>query len=141
MPIGYKMINGKIEIERDKSKIAKKIFADYLKGNSMLSIAKMLIKKGILTANNKVNWTHCSVGKILENAKYMGDEFYPQIIDKDTFEAVQSRRKEVSNQLGRMSQLNSMKNKTVFSGRIYCGKCGEHYKKYRGKHLEVQKLC
>lgn len=132
MPIGYKMIDGKIEIETDKANIVKKIFTDYLNGNSLLSIAKTLMEKDVLTANNKVNWTHCSVGKILENAKYIGDEYYPQIIDKNTFEAVQERRKKISNQLGRTSQLNSMKNKTVFSGRIYCGKCGKPYRKYRG---------
>lgn len=131
MPIGYKIIDGKIEIETNKSEIVKKIFADYLNGKSMLSIAKMLMKKDVLTANNKVNWTHCSVGKILENKKYVGNEFYPQIIDKDTFETVQIRRNKISNQLGRTSQLNSMKNKTVFSGKIYCGKCGEPYRKYR----------
>ena len=39
MPIGYKMINGKIEIEEDKSKVVRIIFNEYLAGNSMLSIA------------------------------------------------------------------------------------------------------
>lgn len=125
MPIGYKMVDGKIEIETDKAEIVKMIFTDYLNGNSMLSIAKMLMKNGVRNGNDKVNWTHCSVGKILGNYKYMGDEFYPQIIDKSVFTAVQERRKEISEHFGK-----GVKRETIFTDKIFCGECGKPYRKH-----------
>ena len=88
------------------------------------------IEKKILNANNNVNWTHCSVGKILQNVKYMGDEFYPQIIDNKAFQEVQEQRKQVEKQLGRTVQVNNLKNQTVFSNKIRFGECGELYRKY-----------
>ena len=42
--------------------------------------------------------THSSVKKMLRNVHYLGDDFYPAIIDKntfDTFEAELQRRAEV----------------------------------------------
>lgn len=125
MPIGYKMINGKIEIETDKAEIVKMIFNEYLAGNSMLLIAKMLMKNGVRNGNDKVNWTHCSVGKILGNQKYMGDEFYPQIIDKSIFTLVQERRKEISAHLGKTT-----KKQAIFTDKIVCGECGKPYRKH-----------
>ena len=73
MPIGYKMINGNIEIDEEQAKTVKTIFEEYTEGKSMLAIAKELTEKGIFNANKKTNWNHGSVGKILQNVKYMGD--------------------------------------------------------------------
>lgn len=93
IPLGYKIVDGKVIFDEEKVAVIKKIFEDYHKGSSLHAIAKELTATGVLNANNKPNWNHGSVGKILENIKYLGDEFYPQIIDKETFESVQKRRK------------------------------------------------
>ncbi|KXL53850.1 AAA-like domain protein [Anaerotignum neopropionicum] len=127
MPIGYKMVNGKIQIDKEKSKIVKKIYSEYLKGKSLVAIAKALSEKEVPNANNKTNWTHSAVGRILDNTKYKGDEFYPELIDKAIFDEVQVKRKQTENQLGRTTQPNSMKNRSLFSNKIYCGECGEPY--------------
>ncbi|MCQ4936045.1 recombinase family protein [Anaerotignum propionicum] len=130
MPIGYVMVNGKIQIDKEKFKIVKKIYSEYLKGKSLVAIAKALSEKEVPNANNKTNWTHSAVGRILENNKYKGDEFYPELIDKATFDEVQVKRKQKEKQLGRTAQPNSMKNQNLFSNKIYCGECGEPYRKY-----------
>lgn len=71
MPIGYKMVNGKIQIDKEKSKIVKKIYSEYLKGKSLVAIAKALSEKEVPSANNKTNWTHSAVGRILEKERYI----------------------------------------------------------------------
>ena len=130
MPMGYKMVNGQIEINEEQAQIVKSIFIDYIKGKSLKAIAKELTERGILNANKKPNWNHGSVGKILQNVKYQGDEFYPRLIDEDTFKKARELRASVEIKLGRTQQFNAMKNQSIFGGKIKCGECGETYKKY-----------
>ena len=130
MPMGYKMVNGAIEIQEDHAKTVKSIFTDYITGKSMFAIAKDLTTKGLLNANKKPNWNHGSVGKILKNIKYQGDECYPRLIDEATFIKAQERRSSVEKKLSRTQQVQALRNQTVFSGMIRCGECGENYKKY-----------
>lgn len=130
MPIGYKLVDGKIEFDDAKAVVVKKIFADYLSGISTFALAKRLTEMGFLNANNKASWNHGSIGKILENVKYLGDEFYPQMISPELFEQVQKRRKERCEQLGRSIQPNSAVHQYPFTGKLRCGECGEIYRKY-----------
>lgn len=130
MPIGYKMVNGKIQIDKIKENVVKKVFKDYLSGVSTYGLAKKLTAMEFLNANNKPSWNHGSIGKILENTKYLGDDLYPQMIEKEQFEQVQNRRKERCQTLGRNSQPNSMVNQCTFCGKLRCGECGEIYRKY-----------
>lgn len=130
MPMGYKMVDGKILVDEEKSKTVKRIYLEYLKGKSLLAIAKVLNEEQVPNANNRTNWTHSAVGRILENTKYMGDEFYPELIDKAIFNKVQAKRKQKENQLGRTAQPNSMKSQSLFANKIFCGECGGVYRKY-----------
>ena len=130
MPIGYSLIDGKIVIDFEKAEVVQKIFSEYLNGASLIAIAKKLTAAGLLNGNNKPNWNHGSVGRILENTKYLGDSMYPQIIDKVTFELVQQQRKSKNKKLGRTSQINIRKNQSIFTSKLKCGECGENYRKY-----------
>lgn len=141
IPIGYKMIDGKIVLDNKKAEMVKKIFKDYLNGSSTHKIAQELTAKGFLNANNKPSWNHGSVGRILENIKYLGDIIHPQIIDEKTFELAQKRRKTIASKLGRNPQLNSKKNQSIFSSKLKCGECGEVYREYIenvGKASEIR---
>jgi len=141
-PIGFRMRNGKIYVEEEKAKVVREVFDNYLSGSSTYAIAKELTAKGVPNANNKPSWNHGSVGKILENIKYLGDEMYPQMIETEIFEQVQNRRKEQRKKLGRLMQPNSMNNQSPFSGRLWCGECREVFRKYTencGKPSEKSK--
>ena len=141
-PIGFRMRNGKIYVEEEKAKVVREIFDNYLSGISTYAIAKELTAKGFPNANNKPSWNHGSVGKILENIKYLGDEMYPQMIETEIFEQVQNQRQEQRKKLGRVEQPNSMNNQSPFSGRLWCGECGEVFRKYienSGKPSEKSK--
>lgn len=77
MPLGYRIIDGKADIVPETAQIVKAVFQAYLGGTSTYRIAKDLTEQGVLNASHKPSWNHGSVGKILENRKYTGDEFYP----------------------------------------------------------------
>lgn len=129
-PLGYKISNGKAVIVPETAAIVKNVFNAYLEGASTYQIAKILTEQGIQNASHKPSWNHGSIGNILENRKYLGDDFYPPMIDKDMFEQVQKRRIERKVQLGRTAQPNSFTNRHVFSGKLRCGECGQTYRRY-----------
>lgn len=130
MPLGYRITDGKAEIIPETAQMIKKIFDDYLNGVSTYRIARTLTEQGVLNASHKPSWNHGSVGKILENQKYKGDDFYPPLIDAGIFEQVQKRRREKAESLGRIAQLNSYANKSLFGEVMVCGICGQPYRKY-----------
>ena len=130
MPLGYRIVDGKADIVPEAAQIVKAVFQAYLGGTSTYQIAKDLMKQGVLNASHKLSWNHGSVGKILENRKYTGDEFYPPLIESELFKQVQNRRQETVKSLGRHVQPNSFRNQTQFSGTMYCGICGQPYRRY-----------
>lgn len=127
MPIGYRVKNGKIEIDSEKKKIVKQIFDDYDKGMSTAKIAKDLVERMVENGNGRVSWTHVSVGKILENHNYLGTEYYPQLISNEQFERVQKRREEYRIERGRGIYRPAKQHRLMFSGMLMCAECGGIY--------------
>jgi hypothetical protein len=90
-PFGYRIENGKAIIDETAAEQIKVLFQSYLSGDSLATAAK---KAGI-------NGFHSSIGRILRNKRYLGDEFYPAIIDKDTFNTAEAERIIRAERLGR----------------------------------------
>jgi len=130
MPLGYRMAGGKIFIVPEQAELVKGVFQAYSEGNSMYQLARRLTEQGALNANHKPVWNHGTVGKILENRRYLGDEFYPAIVEPELFHKVQERRKEKSKELGRIMQPNSFGKRSMFADRLVCGICGQPYRRY-----------
>lgn len=130
MPLGYRMAGGKIVIDSEQAGIIKGIFQEYSEGASLYQLARKLTEQGALNANHKPVWNHGTVGKILENRKYLGDEFYPALVEPGLFYKVQERRKEKSKELGRIMQPNSFGKRSMFADRLACGICGQPYRRY-----------
>ena len=130
MPLGYRIENGRAVLVPETVMIVKRIFDAYVSGISTYRIAKELTAQGILNARHKPSWNHGSIGKILENRKYLGDKFYPPMIDEDLFEQAQKLRMDRQVQLGRSIQPNRFANRHTFSGKLRCGKCGQPYNRY-----------
>ena len=140
-PFGYCILDGKANLQPESAELVREIFKAYLSGMSISRIAKNLTDRGILNASKKPSWNHSTVGKILENQKYLGDEFYPKMIEKDIFEQVQIRRKKTAKNLGRIAQPNSFANQSIWSGLLVCGECGQPYRKYTGRGKQVKWRC
>lgn len=91
-PFGYRIENGKAAIDIEAAEQIKTLFDSYLSGNSMATAAK---KAGITAF-------HAGIGRILRNARYLGDGYYPAIIDSDTFTATEAERIRRAEKLGRI---------------------------------------
>jgi len=90
-PFGYRIENGKAIIDKEAAEQIKVLFQSYLSGDSLVTAAKKAGIKGF----------HSGIGRILRNTRYLGDEFYPAIIDKDTFNTAEAERIIRSERLGR----------------------------------------
>lgn len=126
-PIGYRIREGKIVVDEEKSKIVQQIFMDYDSGVSALRISENLKERGIVNSHGRVAWTHGAIGKILENHNYLGTEYYPQIIEKELFKRVQRKREEKRKNLSRGKYRPSERERILFGGVLICGKCGQPY--------------
>lgn len=133
-PIGYKVINGKIEVYEEHKNLVVQIFTDYDNGISAWQIAKTLKENGVTNARDKVSWTHSVIGRILENHNYLGTEYYSQIIDRELFERVQKRREQVRIDGSRGKHRPNKRERLIFSGVLICAECGGVYSHIQPSH-------
>ena len=79
---GYRIENGEAVIEPREAERVRAAFDSFRKhGNLTQALRDSVIQKN-----------HPFMSLMLANPKYKGDEFYPEIIDDNTFEEVQTKR-------------------------------------------------
>ena len=93
-PYGYRIENGKAIIDEQAAEQIKTLFQSYLTGDSLATAAKKAAIKSF----------HAGVGRMLQNMRYLGDEYYPAIIDPDTFAAAEAERIRRAEKLGRIRE-------------------------------------
>lgn len=129
-------------INEKESQVVKKIFAMALSGDSTTTISIYLNNNNITSKRGR-NWTPTTVFHILHNVAYKGwyrwnryssgrkkkkdesewitnKDFYPVIIDEETFDEVQ----EVMQARLNGSNMARTKRKHLFSQLLYCADCG-----------------
>ena len=70
-PIGYKVVNGELQIDESTADIVKYIYNSYLAGNTMLGIATDLNEKGVRTKTGGA-FENRVIKYILQNPTYIG---------------------------------------------------------------------
>jgi len=91
-PIGYDIVDGKAVINKEEAEQVKTLFAGYLLGLSLQAAASMAGLKGVNTSQAK---------RMLHNRKYLGDDYYPQLMDEETLNAAEEERQRREKILGR----------------------------------------
>ncbi|WP_350343211.1 recombinase family protein [Proteinivorax tanatarense] len=94
IPYGYKIEKGAAVIDQEASARVKELYRIYLSGLSLSNAAKEAGIKGY----------HSTIAKMLTNKRYLGDGYYPQIIDKGTFEQAEAERLRRAKMLGRIRE-------------------------------------
>lgn len=92
LPYGYCCKNGVIVIEPQESKVLKRIYAAYLDGSSMLTIAEQLNREKIEYRDGVTGWNKGRLKHLIDNPRYLGTEVYPQIIEQATYEKIQKTK-------------------------------------------------
>ena len=90
-PFGYKIINGHAVIDKDAAVKIRLPYANYLSG---MSLVKASQEAGIETY-------HGTAKRIMQNPHYTGDDFYPALIDRQTYEKAAAEIERRSALLGR----------------------------------------
>jgi len=151
--------NGNLVIDPEQAEVVKRIYREYLEGRSMKKIAAGLEADGILTGAGKTKWYDSTINKILRNEKYMGDALLqktyttdfltkkriknngivPQYYVEDDHEAIipkeifmQVQEEMVHRRLVNVSpsgQKRGYSCKHCFSQIVFCGDCGEFYRR------------
>ena len=83
IPFGYCMVNGRYALNAPEADAVRKIFADYIGGKSLKTIAAEMTIPYIM---GKSAWNKNMVCRVLENQKYIGENGYPQIITSEDFD-------------------------------------------------------
>lgn len=70
-PYGYDIVDGKVVINEKAAEQVRAFFQNYLNGMALAKAAEHVGMKLF----------HGSAGRMLRNKHYLGDDYYPQIID------------------------------------------------------------
>ena len=89
---GYTIRDGRLEVQEKEAENIRKIFKNYLAGNTLIKSANL--------AGVKKNSS--SVKRILTNKKYLGNQIYSKIIDRESFEKAGQMLKERAVAMGRV---------------------------------------
>lgn len=95
IPYGYRIENGMAVVDEAEADTVQKFFDYYISGLALMAAAE---KAGL-------KLYHGSAGRMLRNVKYLGDDYYPAIIDKATFDKAAEIRMSRAKALGRVREL------------------------------------
>lgn len=90
-PYGYRIEDGKAVIDEAAAAQVRKLYKNYLSGLSLTNAAK---EAGL-------DLLHSGAKRMMRNRHYLGDDFYPAIIDKEFFDEVELELNRRSAKLGR----------------------------------------
>ena len=90
-PYGYRIENGMAVIDDAAALQVQALYKNYLSGLSLTNAAK---EAGL-------DLLHSGAKRMMRNNHYLGDDFYPTIIDKESFDAVELELNRRSTKLGR----------------------------------------
>ena len=92
------------------------MFQCYLSGDSLATAGKKA----------EIKSYHAGIGRMLRNACYLGNEYYPAIIDKDTFDAAEAERIKRAEKLGRIREPKE-KAEVVFPTAFYINEATQQF--------------
>ena len=90
LPYGYRLERGTIAVVEEEATIIRAIFKGRSDGKSTRKMAKEL--HDIPYFSDITQNASCKISKILYNARYIGAEGYPPIVEMNVFEQVQALR-------------------------------------------------
>lgn len=119
-PYGYEMQNGLIVICLKEADTVKQIFSQYLNGKNLKNIAERLTENQIEFLPGEYGWNKSRIKRMIEDERYIGDNTYPAIIDKDIFQKANfeknSRRTNISTVV--------TAEKKLLTHKVICSNCG-----------------
>ena len=95
VPYGYTIKDGVVTVDEKAAGQVKEFFKKYISGLSLTVAGEQA----------GIEKTHSVMGRILKNVHYLGNDIYPAIIDKETFDKAEEVRNKRAKDLGRIVEL------------------------------------
>ncbi len=112
-PFGYRVKDGHAVVDPGEAGQVRQVYACYLSGMGYTAAAK---EAGL-------DMTHSAVKNMLQNKHYLGDGFYPAIIDRETFDAAEEERLRRCAALGRGNMPKKETGHRSIQTRFKMGRC------------------
>lgn len=90
-PYGYKIESGKAVIVEEQAEKIRRVCENYLGGMSFVAAA----------ADVGLTMNHCGVKRMIQNKRYLGDNFYPAILTKEIATKIEEERVRRAKRMGR----------------------------------------
>ena len=133
---GYRKEQFKFYVVPEEATIIRRIYKEYLSGDSLLTIANRLTSDAVVYFKDKTQWSKNAVCRILENRHYTGDEEYPKIIDDEIFEkAMNLRMSRGGTRQKDTKEIEYLKEHTV------CERCGSKFTRRSNYKTRERWLC
>ena len=102
-PNGYRIADGKAVVDEAQAEQVRGFFKEYISGKALTVAAKTV----------GLQLFHGSAGRMLRNHHYLGDDYYPAIIDQELFDKAEEERQSRAGQLGRVRELKTKETPVV----------------------------
>lgn len=119
IPFGYQYENGVLAINSPEAHTVQKVFAAYLSGEPLSKIADHLTAKLVEYLPGHWQWDKSRVKRLLDNAKYTGEDDFPPIIKERDFQLAHQKKENANT--NRQSVDEDIK---LFKGLTHCHHCG-----------------
>jgi len=133
IPLGYEIKDGKTVVHEGEAEMILYAFNAYCDGQSQFNIARHFQEAGYKNGNGRVSWRHPAIGRILQNPVYLGDDFYPAIIEQELFDkAAEIRNLKATHQKRYKNDDYEYREPAFgFSAKLICGICGSSFYRYQ----------
>lgn len=133
--------DGKVTVDKTQAQAVQMIFREYLNGNSLGGLVRILESRGIPSPSGNKCWGRAAIDKLLSSSKYV-----PLIISLELYTAVQFEKAARSNQKTNNDGSTQRKatrynSKNVLSGLLVCSECGANYRRITRASGEVVWRC
>lgn len=91
---GYEMKDGKITVCASEAEVIEQIYRSYAAGMTFVQIASELTEMSVRYFGDNSQWNKNMVHRIVGNARYIGDDGYPPILDEELYNAAVKRKEE-----------------------------------------------
>ena len=92
IPYGYKIEKGNAVIDEVQAEQIRTVYKGYLSGLAYIAAAEAA----------GLTLLHAGVKSMLQNKRYLGDAYYPAIIDQETYDRAEAERIKRQTRLGRV---------------------------------------
>lgn len=116
---GYCIVDGKRTINRSEAEIVVWLYEKYLLGYSYKTLTESLQSCPIKYRSDETAWNKNMVQRILNREEYCGAKGYPQIIERQLYEAVQNKREQKAQQVAVREEWPK-----EIREKLYCYHCG-----------------